>query len=386
MNRILSGPKDQKKSIGVLRGIVGCLLFLTLLFQIGKVSGVNAEEDDYSKVEAVGLTVFLCGDANYDDIVDVGDVVYLVNYLYRGGPPPVPLEAGDANNDLVVDVGDVVYIINYLYRGGSTPICFPQPETYAFDVFNYEMDLLENSICDTGVTNVVWFTPVIPGLDTVTTMEGDTTTFHSLCSFQTKDGSYWRVTLPLGLPTYPLEEIGRAIELDKSTADSELKDSGMNLPGALYEEDGGPLQTKTIRIEGNRVQVGNKIYFFNDPYPLSPSLSDQVLEAYRSQPAHLTVIQITTACNEGALSVSNCHIVSETHNRRRTWWTGSVWCHSSTEVTFTFEHSWTYYCPSGPLQRKIIARFAGKEKLVCGSQTLLDEEFTASCSYLMEPR
>ncbi|HEX7400555.1 MAG TPA: dockerin type I domain-containing protein, partial [candidate division Zixibacteria bacterium] len=379
MNRKFSGPKDPKKSFWVLLGVVICLFFLTFLFQIGKLSEVNAEKDENHEGGVVGLTVFLCGDANYDDIVDVGDVVYLVNYLYRGDPAPVPMEAGDANNDLVVDVGDVVFLINYLYRGGSTPICFPQPETYAFDVFNYEMDLLENSICDTGVTNVVWFTPVIPGLDTVTTMEGDTVTFHSLCSFQTKDGSYWRFSLPPGLTSYPGEEIGRADELDNSTtAGSGFVDSWMDLPGALYEEDGGPLQTKTIRIEGNRVQVGNKIYFFNDPTPLSPSLSDQILEAYRNQPAHLTNNQITTACNEGAESVSNCHPVSVTYKLERTWWTGTMWCHRSTEVTFTFEHSWTYYCPSGPLQRKIIARFEGKEKLICGSQTLLDEEFKAT--------
>jgi hypothetical protein len=385
MKRILPGSKDPKKSFRVLCGVVGCLLFLTIMFQISKLSEVNAEDDTY-KGGAAGLTVFLCGDVNYDDIIDVGDVVTLINYLYRGGPAPVPLEAGDANNDLLVDVGDVVYLINYLYRGGSIPVCFPQPDTYAFDAFNYEMDLLESSICDTGITNVVWFTPVIPGLDTVTTMEGDTVTFHSLCSFQTKDGSYWRVPLPIGSTTYPLEEIGRADESNISAAGSGYSDSWINLPGAMYEEDGGPLQTKTIRIEGNRVEVGGKIYFFNDPTPLSPSLSDQLVEAYHSQPSRLTDIQITTACNEGALSVSNCHIVSETHNRYRSWWSGTVWCYRSTQVSLTFEHSWTYYCPSGPLQRKIIARFEGKETLICGGHTVFDEEFKATCRYLMEPR
>ncbi|MFH1336743.1 MAG: hypothetical protein ABII96_09525, partial [Candidatus Zixiibacteriota bacterium] len=32
-----------------------------------------------------------CGDVNNDGVVDVGDVVYMINYLYRGGPAPVPL-------------------------------------------------------------------------------------------------------------------------------------------------------------------------------------------------------------------------------------------------------------------------------------------------------
>jgi hypothetical protein len=28
------------------------------------------------------------GDANGNDTVDVGDVVYLINYLYKSGPAP----------------------------------------------------------------------------------------------------------------------------------------------------------------------------------------------------------------------------------------------------------------------------------------------------------
>jgi M6 family metalloprotease-like protein len=66
---------------------------------------------------------FLLGDANGDGAVDVGDVVYLVNYLYRSGPAPDPIEAGDANCDGHVDVGDVVFLVNYLYRGGDPPGC-----------------------------------------------------------------------------------------------------------------------------------------------------------------------------------------------------------------------------------------------------------------------
>ncbi len=388
MNKIYSGLKDQKKSIWILCGAVGCLLFLILLLQTGKLPDANAETDDSFGSGIAGLTVFLCGDANYDDIVNVGDVVYLVGFMYRGGNPPDPLEAGDTNNDLVVDVGDVVYLINYLYRGGSTPICFPQPETYAFDSLAYEMELLGNSICDTGVTNVIWFTPVIPKLDTATTVQGDTVTFHSRCFFQTPDGTYWRFPLPLGLTTYPVEEIGKAEESNQWTVGLGFKNSkaGFHFHGAKYQENGGPLQTLTIDVEGNRIQVGSKVYFFNYPSPLDPSLYEQLREAYLNQPPRLTDSQITTACNEGAISISNCHIVSVTYNPYDYWQNGDVWCYHYTFVTFTFEHAWTYYCPYGPLQRRIIVRFEGKELIICGSQTLLDEEFSCSGSYLMEPR
>lgn len=61
------------------------------------------------------------GDANGDGNIDIGDVVYLVNYLYKGGPAPEPLYSGDANSDGVIDIGDVVYLVNYLYKGGPPP-------------------------------------------------------------------------------------------------------------------------------------------------------------------------------------------------------------------------------------------------------------------------
>ena len=64
---------------------------------------------------------YIPGDANGDQIVNVGDVVYLVSYLYRDGPAPDPLAAGDADCDGMINVGDVVYLVNYLYREGPPP-------------------------------------------------------------------------------------------------------------------------------------------------------------------------------------------------------------------------------------------------------------------------
>ncbi len=61
------------------------------------------------------------GDVNEDRVIDVGDIVYLINYLYRAGVGPTPLEAGDGNCDGMIDVGDVVYLVNYLYKQGPPP-------------------------------------------------------------------------------------------------------------------------------------------------------------------------------------------------------------------------------------------------------------------------
>ncbi len=71
------------------------------------------------------VSTFMCGDANSDATVELGDAVYLRNYLFKGGPAPVPPQAGDVNLDQVIDVGDAVYILNYLFKGGPAP-CEPE--------------------------------------------------------------------------------------------------------------------------------------------------------------------------------------------------------------------------------------------------------------------
>jgi len=66
---------------------------------------------------------YVPGDANGDGTVELGDVVYLITYLYKDGPAPVPLLSGDANCSGVVELGDVVYLITYLYKEGPPPSC-----------------------------------------------------------------------------------------------------------------------------------------------------------------------------------------------------------------------------------------------------------------------
>lgn len=68
-------------------------------------------------------STFIPGDANGDGRINSADIVYLLNYLFAGGPPPESLIAGDANCDGVVNSADVVYLINYLFAGGPPPAC-----------------------------------------------------------------------------------------------------------------------------------------------------------------------------------------------------------------------------------------------------------------------
>jgi hypothetical protein len=77
--------------------------------------------DDYATIKYFQC---LCGDANQDAIVDIGDIVYLINYVFYGGADPLPnLNCNDVNADGVVDIGDIVYLINYVFYGGAEPNC-----------------------------------------------------------------------------------------------------------------------------------------------------------------------------------------------------------------------------------------------------------------------
>ncbi|MEW5923116.1 MAG: PKD domain-containing protein, partial [Candidatus Zixiibacteriota bacterium] len=78
--------------------------------------------EDGPVIRTIGVS-YICGDANMSGSVNLLDVTYLISYLYRGGPAPVPYEAGDVDGRININILDVTYLITYLYRGGPPPKC-----------------------------------------------------------------------------------------------------------------------------------------------------------------------------------------------------------------------------------------------------------------------
>jgi len=87
-----------------------------------KVKAYNESVDRWSE-EVWTLVSAMYGDANADKNLTVSDAIYLINYLFKGGPAPVIYETGDCNCDTQVNVSDVIYLINYLFKGGPPPGC-----------------------------------------------------------------------------------------------------------------------------------------------------------------------------------------------------------------------------------------------------------------------
>ena len=69
------------------------------------------------------------GDVNADGKRDISDSIYLLSYLFSGGPAPLPLACepsvtyhnGDVNGSGVVDMSDPIYILNWLFFGSAEP-------------------------------------------------------------------------------------------------------------------------------------------------------------------------------------------------------------------------------------------------------------------------
>lgn len=71
--------------------------------------------------------LFIRGDVNNDGIVDVGDPIYLLNYLFlNGASPPCP-DSADADNDGLINITDAVYMVFYVFGIGVAPP-FPFPD------------------------------------------------------------------------------------------------------------------------------------------------------------------------------------------------------------------------------------------------------------------
>lgn len=91
--------------------------------------GIVDDDDLVYLEEKITQPIFTqasCGDLNRDGVHNVLDVVLLVDYVFRGAPPPNPVEIANVNGVDPINVLDVVYLIDYVFRGGPFPACPPR--------------------------------------------------------------------------------------------------------------------------------------------------------------------------------------------------------------------------------------------------------------------
>lgn len=61
------------------------------------------------------------GDLNLDGVINTFDIILLVNYVFKGGTPPVPTSSGDVGCDDIITAADIIYLARYVFLSGPPP-------------------------------------------------------------------------------------------------------------------------------------------------------------------------------------------------------------------------------------------------------------------------
>ncbi len=83
--------------------------------------------DGFCYLQAKNPPLFLRGDVNSDQSIELTDAIFTLNYLFVGGRLPTCLDAADVNDNASVELTDAIFILNYLFIGGRIPAA-PFPE------------------------------------------------------------------------------------------------------------------------------------------------------------------------------------------------------------------------------------------------------------------
>ncbi len=66
---------------------------------------------------------FVCGDVNNDGVVNILDMIYYIDWKFKGGAAPSILNSADVNSDGAYNILDIIYLIDYKFKGGPAPHC-----------------------------------------------------------------------------------------------------------------------------------------------------------------------------------------------------------------------------------------------------------------------
>lgn len=64
---------------------------------------------------------YVFGDVVDDGLFDIDDLVFTVDYQFRGGEAPTNKNAMDVDGSCEIDIGDLVYMVDYQFRGSGIP-------------------------------------------------------------------------------------------------------------------------------------------------------------------------------------------------------------------------------------------------------------------------
>ncbi len=89
--------------------------------QVNRIAGSTVNQT-YALGDGPGFAAVFepwpAGDLDESGTVTAADVIYAVNFVFKGGPAPATLTLLDVNRSCLVTVSDVITMVNYLFRSG----------------------------------------------------------------------------------------------------------------------------------------------------------------------------------------------------------------------------------------------------------------------------
>jgi hypothetical protein len=93
--------------------------------QLVDVSGYSdvtvASVDTITAPVAYCTSLFETGNCDGLGVITSSDIIYLVNYVFKGGPPPTPAELCDVDCSGSSTSKDIIDLVNYVFKSGPTP-------------------------------------------------------------------------------------------------------------------------------------------------------------------------------------------------------------------------------------------------------------------------
>ena len=104
-----------------MKRFVGSILLSLAAIVLYSVGPPRAEADGL----VPGVLAELNGDVDADGFRNINDAVYMLSYIFGGGPPPKPLVCepsadfhnGDVNGSGALDISDPIYLLHWLFLG-----------------------------------------------------------------------------------------------------------------------------------------------------------------------------------------------------------------------------------------------------------------------------
>jgi hypothetical protein len=140
------GPHGETSELRLTEGIRGAGQPVSNVFTVNgdSLDGCNLGTAAI-RIQHIASRLFIRGNANGDEGLDIADPVWILNELFHDGPPSPCGDAADSNDDGRIDISDAVHLIRYLFLTGEAPPS-PFPEC-GLDLTEDEIDCAESETC-----------------------------------------------------------------------------------------------------------------------------------------------------------------------------------------------------------------------------------------------